>query len=156
MKMCKCKNSPSVQCYETQQEESEERIENPQLTTVERTAEKEKKLEQELKDIEAEKTKLMESSYQSILKLRTIALKFDTDSTRQNILSLIEILKNNNEREKVKKLQEMLEESKEGEKVETLQEMLEESKEGEKVETLQEMLEESKRRRESWKQFRRC
>ncbi|KAJ8267470.1 hypothetical protein COCON_G00126420 [Conger conger] len=69
------------------------------------------KLEQDLKDTEAEKTKLMEQSYQCILKLREFALKLDSDSTHRNILKLIEMLKNNEETEKVAELQKMIEKS---------------------------------------------
>ncbi|KAJ8267468.1 hypothetical protein COCON_G00126400 [Conger conger] len=82
------------------------------------------KLEQDLKDTEA---KLMEQSYQCILKLREFALKFDSDSTHRNILKLIEMLKKNEETEKVKELQKMMEKNKETEKVAELQEMMEKS-----------------------------
>ena len=113
MKNGKCTFCPGKCSYEAhkkekyiyqQQKEERTRTDEAQKKEAEgKISEAERKinkLEQELKDIEVEKTKLMESSYQSILKLRKFALKFDTDSTRQNILSLIEILKKNNEREK--------------------------------------------------------
>ncbi|XP_064204938.1 uncharacterized protein LOC135262062 isoform X1 [Anguilla rostrata] len=67
------------------------------------------KLQQEVKDSEAEMSKLIEKSYKSILQLRDLALKFNSDSTLQSIRSLIEILKENKDMEKVEKLQKMLE-----------------------------------------------
>ncbi|XP_064204918.1 uncharacterized protein LOC135262057 [Anguilla rostrata] len=65
--------------------------------------------EQELRDAEAEKTSLFDRCFQRILQLRDLALKFDSDSTRQSILRLIKVLKKNNEAEMVEKLQKILE-----------------------------------------------
>ncbi|XP_064176196.1 uncharacterized protein LOC135246849 isoform X1 [Anguilla rostrata] len=65
--------------------------------------------EQELRDAEAEKTSLIEKCFRSILQLRKLALKFDSNSTRQSILRLIKVLKKNNEAEMVEKLQKILE-----------------------------------------------
>uniref|UniRef100_A0A0E9W8V2 Uncharacterized protein n=1 Tax=Anguilla anguilla TaxID=7936 RepID=A0A0E9W8V2_ANGAN len=64
--------------------------------------------EQELRNAEAEKTSPIEQCFQSILQLRELALKFDSDSTRQSILRLIEVLKRNNEAEKAETLQDIL------------------------------------------------
>ncbi|XP_064176203.1 uncharacterized protein LOC135246853 [Anguilla rostrata] len=65
--------------------------------------------EQELRNAEAEKTSLIERCFQCILQLRKLALKFDSDSTRQSILRQIEMLKKNNEAEKAEMLQKILE-----------------------------------------------
>ncbi|XP_035286539.1 uncharacterized protein LOC118234239 [Anguilla anguilla] len=67
------------------------------------------KLQQEVKDSEAEMSKLIERSYKSIIQLRKDALKFDSDSTLKSIRSLIEILKENKDMEKAETLQKMLE-----------------------------------------------
>ncbi|XP_064176199.1 uncharacterized protein LOC135246850 [Anguilla rostrata] len=67
------------------------------------------KIQQEVKDSEAEMSKLIERSYKSIIQLRQLALKFNSDSTLKSILSLIEILKENKDMEKAEKLQKMLE-----------------------------------------------
>ncbi|XP_064204945.1 uncharacterized protein LOC135262065 [Anguilla rostrata] len=66
-------------------------------------------IQQEVKDGEAEMSKLIEGSYKSIIQLRQHALKFNSDSTLQSIRSLIEILKENKDMEKVEELQKMLE-----------------------------------------------
>ncbi|XP_064204948.1 uncharacterized protein LOC135262067 isoform X2 [Anguilla rostrata] len=72
-------------------------------------AEKEmSKCEKELKHAEAQKTNLIESCFQCILQHRDLALKFDAAST-QNILRLIEMLKEYNDTEKVEMLQKILE-----------------------------------------------
>ncbi|XP_064204942.1 uncharacterized protein LOC135262063 isoform X2 [Anguilla rostrata] len=65
--------------------------------------------EQELRNSEAEKTSLIERCFQCILQLGELALKFDSDSTRQSILRLIEVLERNNEAEKAETLQDILE-----------------------------------------------
>ncbi|XP_035286622.1 uncharacterized protein LOC118234294 [Anguilla anguilla] len=65
--------------------------------------------EQELRNAEAEKTSLIERCFQCILQLGELALKFDSDSTRQSILRLIEVLERNNEAEKAETLQDILE-----------------------------------------------
>uniref|UniRef100_A0A0E9SG92 Uncharacterized protein n=1 Tax=Anguilla anguilla TaxID=7936 RepID=A0A0E9SG92_ANGAN len=67
------------------------------------------KCEKELKHAEAQKTNLIEHCFQCILQLRDLALKFDSASTRQRILRLIEILKGYNDTKKVETLQNILE-----------------------------------------------
>ncbi|XP_064204947.1 uncharacterized protein LOC135262066 [Anguilla rostrata] len=67
------------------------------------------KIQQEVKNVEAEMSRLIERSYKSILQLREYALKFNSDSTLQSIRSLIEILKENKDMEKAETLQKMLE-----------------------------------------------
>ena len=66
------------------------------------------KLVRELEEIEREKTKLVEQSYECVLRLKNTALKIDTDSVCKVIGSLIEMLKTKNEPEKVETLQKML------------------------------------------------
>ncbi|XP_035284142.1 uncharacterized protein LOC118232967 [Anguilla anguilla] len=71
--------------------------------------EKKRRCEQELRNAEAEETSLFERCFRCILQLRELALKFDSDSTRQSILRLIEVLKSNNQTEKAEKVQNILE-----------------------------------------------
>ncbi|KAJ8253910.1 hypothetical protein COCON_G00205220 [Conger conger] len=97
MKDGKCTVCPKNCSYEVHKKEN--RIYQPDVS----------KLQQELKYTEAEKTKLIERCFQTILQLKKLAMKFDSESTHRNILSLIEMLKNNNETEKVEELQKMLE-----------------------------------------------
>lgn len=66
-------------------------------------------LDQESKDAEHKKTSLVKSCIQCIIRLRELALKFDSDSTNQSIRRLIDMLKKNNDMEKVEMLQKILE-----------------------------------------------
>ncbi|XP_035286541.1 uncharacterized protein LOC118234240 [Anguilla anguilla] len=66
------------------------------------------RIKKELKDIEAVKTELMESCYQSVLELEQLALKLDSGSTPQSVLRLIEMLRENEDTEKAETLQVML------------------------------------------------
>ncbi|XP_035284131.1 uncharacterized protein LOC118232963 [Anguilla anguilla] len=92
------------------QKEDEERItdEDPKKDAKHKLTTEISRLEKELKDIEAVKTKLMERCYRSVLELEQLALKFDSGSTPQSILRLIEMLKEKKDTKKVEKLQMML------------------------------------------------
>ncbi|XP_064176198.1 uncharacterized protein LOC135246849 isoform X3 [Anguilla rostrata] len=85
--------------------QSEERIKHAELCKL---ATDISRLEEELKDMKAEKTKLMERCYLSVLELEQLALKFDSGSTHQSILRLIEIMRENEDTEKAETLQMML------------------------------------------------
>ncbi|XP_064204917.1 uncharacterized protein LOC135262056 [Anguilla rostrata] len=54
------------------------------------------------------KKELMERCYRSVLELEQLALKFDSGSTPQSVLRLIEMLRENEDTEKAEKLQMML------------------------------------------------
>ncbi|XP_064176204.1 uncharacterized protein LOC135246854 [Anguilla rostrata] len=101
---------PETCSSEGHQKEDEERIthEDPRKDAECKLATDISKLEEELKDMKTEKAKLMESCYQSIGRLKDNALNFDSDSTHQSILRLIEMLRENKDAEKVEKLQMML------------------------------------------------
>ncbi|XP_035286617.1 uncharacterized protein LOC118234291 [Anguilla anguilla] len=100
--------------YKPEYEEKTGTYEDQKKTSEGTTAAQEKVIresicEQELRNAEAEKTSLIERCFQCILQLRELALKFESDSTRQSILRLIEVLKRDNEAEKAETLQDILE-----------------------------------------------
>ncbi|XP_035286621.1 uncharacterized protein LOC118234293 [Anguilla anguilla] len=101
---------PETCSSEGHQKEDEERIthEDPRKDAERKLATDISRLEEELKDMKAVKTKLMKRCYRSILQLREFALKFDSGSTPQSILRLIEMLRENEDTEKAEMLQMML------------------------------------------------
>ncbi|KAJ8335262.1 hypothetical protein SKAU_G00409010 [Synaphobranchus kaupii] len=68
-------------------------------------------IQQQVKDAEDEKNKLVEKSYLSIVKLKELALKFITEPVRQSILKLINCPKKDNKKDMVENLEKMLKET---------------------------------------------
>lgn len=65
------------------------------------------KVENEMKQLTAEKTQLLDESYQHVVRLEQIALKADSASTIVHLDFLIEKMKEEGDTEKVQKLEEM-------------------------------------------------